>query len=234
MVTQFKDSIKDWYAVAGKEGVATKWKPDKNFNKHLIKPCQMISIIGPTGAGKSQCIVDFLSRKNDAFYRIILFSGSTTDESLYRLLQKHINGIKLIDKAEDLPELVDNDDDKALEKLIIFDDIINLSKKEMLKIQKYFNSARKYGFTCICTAQNVTNLPLQIRRNTHIFILFRLNDVNSINHILRTYDNGDDKEAVRHAYFKSTEQKFNFFLIDTTANDDTRYRHCFTDLIRIK
>ena len=37
-----------------------------------------------------------------------------------------------------------NSQDKNEEKLIIFDDIINLSKKELLKIQKWFNSARKY------------------------------------------------------------------------------------------
>ena len=37
-----------------------------------------------------------------------------------------------------------NGQDKNEEKLIIFDDIINLSKKELLKIQKWFNSARKY------------------------------------------------------------------------------------------
>ena len=35
-----------------------------------------------------------------------------------------------------------NGQDKNEEKLIIFDDIINLSKKELLKIQKWFNSAR--------------------------------------------------------------------------------------------
>jgi len=70
----FKDNIKNWYEIANKSGEGITRKIDKNFNKHLIKPCQMISIIGQTGSGKSQSILEFLSRKNDAFYKIILFS----------------------------------------------------------------------------------------------------------------------------------------------------------------
>ena len=81
-----------------------------------------------------------------------------------------------------------NGQDKNEEKLIIFDDIINLSKKELLKIQKWFNSARKYGFTCISMAQNWAQLPIQIRRNTMIYFLFRMNDNNTINNILKTHN----------------------------------------------
>ena len=81
-----------------------------------------------------------------------------------------------------------NGQDKNEEKLIIFDDIINLSKKELLKIQKWFNSARKYGFMCISMAQNYQQLPIQIRRNTMIYFLFRMNDNNTINNILKTHN----------------------------------------------
>ena len=76
-----------------------------------------------------------------------------------------------------------NGQDKNEEKPIIFDDIINLSK-----IQKWFDSASKYGFTCISMAQNWTQLPVQIRRNTMIYFLFRMNDNNTINNILKTHN----------------------------------------------
>lgn len=232
----FTDNIKDWYQIANKSGEGITRKLDKNFNKHLIKPCQMISIIGQTGSGKSQAILEFLSRKNEAFYKIILFSGSTVDEPLYKLIEKHIDGIEMIDDPEDLPDLIDmNEEEKKHEKLIIFDDIINLPKKQLNKIQKWFNSARKYGYTCIATAQNYTDLPIQIRRNTMIFIIFRLNDMNTINQILKNHNNnGDDKELVKKAYFIATSKPHNFFLLDTTSNDNKRYRHNFTDLIKLQ
>lgn len=231
----FKDNIKDWYQIANKSGTGVTRKVDKNFNKHLIKPCQMISIIGQTGSGKSQAILEFLSRKNEAFYKIILFTGSTVDEPLYKLLEKHIDGIEMIDNADELPDLTEmNDEDKKAEKLIIFDDIINLPKKQLTKIQKWFNSSRKYGYTCIATAQNYTDLPIQLRRNTMIFMIFRLNDINTINQILKNHNNnGDNKELVKQAYFMATSKPHNFFLLDTTSNDDNRYRHNFLDKIKL-
>jgi hypothetical protein len=231
----FKDTIKNWYEICNKNGNGIARKLDKNFNKHMIMPCSMISIIGPTGCGKSQSVLEFLSRKNDSFYKVILFSGSTVDEPLYKLLEEHLEGVELIEDADELPDLIDmNDEDKEHEKLIIFDDMINLNKKQLIKIQKWFNSARKYGFTCISIAQNYTDLPIQIRRNTMIFILFKLNDINTINQILKNHNNnGDDPKLIKQAYFKSIQKKGDFFLLDLTSNDDKRYRHNFTDLIKI-
>ena len=55
----YKDSIKDWYKIANSSGQGISRKNDKNYKNHLIKPCQMISIIGQTGSGKSQAILEF-------------------------------------------------------------------------------------------------------------------------------------------------------------------------------
>lgn len=235
MPTKFKDEIKDWYKIAGKTGCGIKYKNDKNFSKHYIKPCQMISIIGQTGSGKSKALLEFLSRKNDAFYDITVFSGSSVDEPLYKLLQKHIEGINMIDDPDELPELSDmNEEDKKHEKLIVFDDIINLPKKQLLKIQKWFNSARKYGYTCIAMAQNYTQLPIQMRRNTMIFMIFRLTDINSINQILKNHNsNGDNKDLVKQLYFEATEKKGDFFTLDLTSEGKERYRHNLTDFLSL-
>ena len=108
-----KDCIKDWYSIAGKGTSNTSIKNDKNFKNHMIKPCSMIMMIAPTGGGKTTALVEFLSRKTDSFYRVIYFSGSTTDEPLLHFLKAHIDGIELIDNADELPELTDiNDEEK--------------------------------------------------------------------------------------------------------------------------
>ena len=234
MTSKFKDEIKDWYKIADKSGCGIKFKNDKNFSKHYIKPCQMISIIGPTGSGKSKALLEFLSRKNDAFYEITIFSGSSVAEPLYHLLEEHIDGINMIDDVDELPELDMNEEDKKHEKLMIWDDIINLPKKQLIKIQKWFNSSRKAGYTNIIMAQNYTDLPIQIRRNTMIFMIFRLNDINSINQILKNHNNnGDDKDLVKEAYFLATKDKGNFFTLDLNAEGKERYRRNFLDFIEI-
>lgn len=233
-MSKFNDTIKDWYKIAGTQASGA-MKPDKNYHKHFIKPRAMISIIGSTGAGKTTALLEFLHRKNDAFYEIIIFSGSTTDEPLYNLLKEHIDGIKMIDSVEDLPELLDTDPTaKNKEKLIVFDDIINLPKKDIIKIQKWFNSARKWGFSCVAMAQNYTNLSIQIRRNSMYFLVFRLNDINSINQIIKNHNNnGDDPALVKRLYFQATAKKGDFFILDLTSDDEKRYRHNFTDFLTL-
>jgi Poxvirus A32 protein len=230
---KFKDQLTDFYKIAEKSGDANKIKLDKNFKNHLIKPCSMITVIGPTGSGKTTSIIEFLKRKQE-FYRIIIFSGSSTDEPLYNFLKKAIPDIELIDDPDKLPDLNEmNEEDKKQEKLIIFDDMINLPKKYLIKIQKWFNSARKWGFTCIALVQNYPDTPIQMRRNSQYFWIFRLNDNNTINQILKNHNTGDDKEAVKEAYFESTSQPKNFFMIDLTPNSPAKYRHNFTDVIEL-
>ena len=65
-------------------------------------------------------------------------------------------------------------------------------------------------------------------------MIFRLNDINSINQILKNHNNnGDDAKLVKKAYYEATKEPLNFFLLDTTSNDNKRYRNNFTNLINI-
>jgi len=230
------DRIKNWYAKCEAEGLTNKIKNDKNFSRHYIKPCQMIGVIGQTGSGKTTAVVEFLSRKNNAFYKVYYYTGSTGDEPLLRLLQQNMDGITIIDKPDELPELTDfNDEDKKTEKLFVFDDFQNTDKKNMKKIEKWSCSARKYGFTCFFLAQNFTEIPLQIRRNIHIYMIFRLNDNNTLNNILRTHNVSNvSKETVKKMYNYATETKPNFFTIDMNAEPDKMFRKNFTEFLNPK
>ena len=233
-MSKFKDQMRDWYSHPEID-TSTNIKRDRNFNRHMIEPCSMIAIVGPTGCGKSTSILEFLSRKRDCWYRIILFSGSTTDEPLVRLLKSKIPGIECIDNTDQLPELSDMDaEDKTHEKLFIADDVANLTKKQYSTLQKWYCSARKYGFTVVALVQNYTDLPIQIRRNVMYFFLFRLRDLNTINQILRNHNvSGKEKEAIKRAYFEATAEKKNFFLLDLKPESQAPYRHNFTDILNV-
>lgn len=226
------DVITDWTKVFAKGEGLKQIEPDKNFEKHMIKPCKMVVIVGSTGAGKSTALVEFMSRKNDSFVEIILFTGSTTDEILYRNLKHHIEGILITDKADELPELSSyNDEDKTVERLLILDDIINCSPKELKKMMKWFNSARKYGFTVIALVQNFTDLPLQMRRNAHMFMVFRLNDARAVSNLLSTHSDGIDKEILKEIYYDITSKPNNFLTIDLTEHGARRFRQNFVGQI---
>ena len=95
-------SIINYYDKLDKQFIR-KTKRDKNYSKHLIEPCSMISCIGQTGSGKSNALVNFLALKTDAFHKIVIFSGSTTDEPLYSFLQNKIPELELYNDINELP-----------------------------------------------------------------------------------------------------------------------------------
>ena len=168
------DKIKNYYDLLDKS-LKRENKYDKNYKKHYIQPNSMICCIGGTGSGKTNALCDWLSRKNEAFYNIIIFTGSTTDEPIYSMLKQKMPEIQLFNDINELPELKEFDnDDKDQEKLIVFDDFINLKKPEMKKINEYLTGGRKFGFSCYVMGQLYTAVPKTITRNCQYFIVFKL------------------------------------------------------------
>ena len=231
-----KDEIKNYYEVIDK-GLQKKPKLDKNFNKHYILPNSMIMCIGGTGSGKTNALMDFLSRKTNAFYDIIIYTGSTADEPLYNFLQSKIPDLKMYTDISELPELKEFDnDEKSKEKLIVFDDFINLSKKQMVKINEYLTSGRKLGFTVWLMAQSYTSVPKIIIRNCNYFIIFKLNDNNiTINNIIRNHNIFNvPKELFKEIYIHATSEPRNFLLVDLKSNDRDKYlRNNFLNFIKV-
>lgn len=226
------NKVKNWYdKIVTKKTV----KLDKNFDLHHILPQSMVISIGGTGSGKTNSLMSFLSSKNNSFYKIMIFSGSTTDEPIYEYLREKIEDLELYNNIEDVPELNSFDDeDKDKEKLFVIDDFINLKKKEMIKIQEYLTAGRKFGFTCWLQAQNYVSVNKTIIRNINYFILFKLNDNSTINNIIRNHNIDDiDKETFKKLYQYSTAEKLNFFMIDLKGPKEKRLRHNFTEFLSI-
>lgn len=192
------DKINNWYSMIDKE-FQRKPKIDKNYKEHYINPCSHVCCIGQTGSGKTQALLEFLKRKQDAFYNIILFTGSTSDEPLYNFLQNKIPEMETYNDINDLPSLNNFDnEDKDKEKLIIFDDFTDLNKKQMSKINEYLKAGRKFGFSCWVLGQNYTSIPKTITRNCQYFIIFKQNDNATLNNIIRNHNTENiDKEIFK-------------------------------------
>jgi hypothetical protein len=230
------DKINNWYSMIDKE-FQRKPTLDKNYKEHYINPCSHVCCIGQTGSGKTQALLEFLKRKQDAFYNIVLFTGSTSDEPLYNFLQNKIPEMETYTDINDLPSLSHFDDeDKHQEKLIIFDDFTDLKKKDMAKINEYLKASRKFGFSCWILGQNYTSIPKTITRNCQYFIIFKQNDNVTLNNIIRNHNTENiNKEAFKKAYEYATTQPNNFLLIDTTVGAGfKKLRHNFKNFIQTK
>jgi hypothetical protein len=110
---------------------------------------------------------------------------------------------------------LNDDDDTEHEKLIVFDDFINMKKKDFQKIKDYLISGRKKKWTVYLNAQNYVDVPKTITRNIHYFLIFKQNDNATINNMIRNHNvDGVDKEDFKQMYLDATQIKPNFFLID--------------------
>ena len=207
----------------------------KTFKKHHIFNNSMILCLGGTGTGKTNALINYISRSSTEFSDVIVCSFSTVDEPLYNLLEE--NGVTLYNNIDEVPDLEEYDsDDKKKPKLIVFDDFINVENKKLKKIYNYLISGRKFGFTCWLMAQNYSSVPKVIVRNINYFILFKINDNISLNNIIRNHNISDvDPSIIKSAYNLCTQTPPNFFMIDMkTGNLKERFRENFLNFLDLE
>ena len=227
-----KDIIGNWMDKLPKE-FKKHGDKDKTYSKHLIKPCSMILSIGQSGSGKTNSVVDFLKRADGKFYEIIIYTGSSSDEPLYKFLHSNIDGLQLIDEIEKLPNIDNykNTTDKNQEKLIVFDDSVLDDKKVLNVISKWFMCARKLGYTCIFLAQSYHSTPKFIRLNAHYLHLFKITDLRDANLILSKYCIDISKDKLLNMLKFATEDKGQFLNIAVNAPQNTKYKKNFLEIL---
>jgi hypothetical protein len=127
------DKIVNFY---DKLGIKVLVLPKTWKKHHMYNKCHTLCL-GGTGSGKINALINYISRSSGEFYKIIACSFSTTDEPLYNMLED-TGKIELRNDIEEVPDLEDFDHEhKNKPKLIVFDDFLNLQKKDMKKINKF-------------------------------------------------------------------------------------------------
>jgi hypothetical protein len=206
-----------------------KQKQPLGYKNHMIDKNSRILMIGSSGTGKSNSLLNFIEKSSGEFSEIIICSFSTTDEPLYNFLQQKIPEVQLINTIEDVPEVQSYDNnDKKTSKLIVFDDFVNLSKKEMKKLFDYAIASRKFGFTCVFISQSYTSVPKIISRNCNYLFIFRLNDKVSIKRIISNHSLSGlvSAQEIEQYYYYCIKQPLGFLLIDLKTTDDSKRFRC--------
>jgi len=206
-----------------------KQKLPLGYKQHYIDKNSRILMIGSSGTGKSNSLLNFIEKSSGEFSEIIICSFSTTDEPLYNYLQQKIPQVQLINNIDEVPEVQSYDDnDKRISKLIVFDDFVNLNKKEMKKLFDYAIASRKFGFTCVFISQSYTSVPKIISRNCNYLFVFRLNDKVSIKRIISNHSLSGivSPEEIEKYYYYCIKQPLGFLLIDLKTTDDTKRFRC--------
>lgn len=215
----------------------------KNFNKFAPTwddsgGFRML-VIGPSGCGKTNMICSLLL--NDIFYDRIFIYAKDIHEPFYKFLEsvfklskenKILKDYQItdhIDEKIDLGELQEIKE-KGGQTLIIFDDFINESKQDHKPICTLYTQGRKKGCSTIYISQSFFAIPEIIRKNANYLSIYKLADDDDAKRIFRRYSGGD-KDKVFNLYKNATDDKHNFFLIDTKTNNDIlKYRRNWDEL----
>jgi len=205
-------------------------------------------ISGKSGSGKTQLLLNALSRENmlkNYFHVIIIFSPTANDlDDTYDSLGKipKENFVKTFDKST-LDNILANRKKVIKEKgikwvakndrvCLLFDDCISeksfLNSPECLKM---FTLLRHYLCSCIILSQSFTGIPKKIRNNANMLSIFPSlsSEVEIIQEEIRP--SGILKKNFREIINYCTEGRYDFMHINNGADPGKRIRKNLTEII---
>jgi ABC-type dipeptide/oligopeptide/nickel transport system ATPase component len=211
-----------------------------NYNKHKIKIPFRALIIGSSGSGKTNTILNLLKEMNGTFSSIDIYTRQP-DEPLYKHLlevykKNHTIGeeeaLNIHEGIMDLKPL--NEYDETKNHLVIFDDMI--LEKNLKQVAEYYIRCRKKGVSVIFLSQsyylNDQNWKI-IRRQANYIIIKKINSVKELMAIIKDYSLDVSKEEFLKMYEDITkENKFNFLMVDLDEEPEKRFRKNY-DVINI-
>ena len=221
---------KNWYDSITKNLIPKYHNP--HFDVHGMEiPCRII-LVGSSGSGKTQNILDLISKMKDTFQMIVVCCKNS-DEPLYNYLKTKIDPDQLIFYEDGKVPTVNEFDAMQGQVFMVFDDLVNSKCQD--KIFEHFLRGRKgannYGISYVYSTQTYFDVPKKIRaQSTHIF-LKKISGDRDLKAILRDHSLGMNIESVFQLYKYATSKKNDFLMIDLGAPDEKKYRRSFGEII---
>ena len=220
-----KNGMVDYYKVMPRKFLLQSHNP--NFKDHKLNlPFRML-IIGGSGAGKTQTLMNLIRVMNGTFNNIHIITKNK-DEPLYNYLESKVDtGLSITEGIDSAPNL--DEFDKKEQSLIVMDDLV--LEKNQKQLEQYFIRARKLNCSLVYLSQSYFGVPKMIRMNLNYLIIKRLNTLQDLFRMLREYSLGVSKEALVDLYQNSIQDnKQDFLLVDLDSEPKDRFRFNFLDV----
>lgn len=225
-----KAELLDWYKEIPKKYLIKQHNP--NFHIHGLKiPFRML-IIGNSGAGKTQTLLNIIHNMDSTFNNIFIITKNK-DEPLYNFLEAKLGdkGLKISEGVENAPDL-DADISKEDQTLIVMDDLV--LERNQSALEEYFIRARKLNCSLIYISQSYYRVPRIIRQNLNYLIIKQVSSLKDLYRIMGEYTLGVEKPALKKLYENSTQQKQDFLLVDLDAPLSDRFRKNFNEIYDVE
>lgn len=193
-----------------------------NFGKkHFIQLPAMMTILGPTGSGKTNTLMNLIDSFKGTFSKFVFCVMNFDSDPLYVQFRERLeelaekDGIDVEDYIQvfEDAEVPDVEELEEVPTLIIFDDLIG-EKKANDKVAKFYKYGRRKHFSCIYLAQSYFDIPPFIRKQLKYLIIKRTNQVDDLKRILSKYGLSQYKGRLADIYNYCTSDFKHCMMID--------------------
>ena len=220
-----KNGMVDYYKVMPKKFLLKTHNP--KFKDHKLNlPFRML-IVGGSGAGKTQTLMNLIRIMNGTFNNIHIITKNK-EEPLYDYLESKVDtGLTITEGINSAPDL--DEFDKKEQTLIVMDDLV--LEKNQKQLEQYFIRARKLNCSLVYLSQSYFGVPKMIRMNLNYLIIKRLNTLQDLFRMMREYSLGVSKDVLVDLYQHSIQDnKQDFLLVDLDSEPKDRFRFNFLDV----
>ena len=224
-----KNGMVDYYKVMPKKFLLKTHNP--NYKEHKLNlPFRML-IVGGSGAGKTQTLMNLIRIMNGTFNNIHIITKNK-EEPLYDYLESKVDtGLTITEGINSAPDL--DEFDKKEQPLIVMDDLV--LEKNQKQLEQYFIRARKLNCSLVYLSQSYFGVPKMIRMNLNYLIIKRLNTLQDLFRMMREYSLGVSKDVLVDLYQHSIQDnKQDFLLVDLDSEPKDRFRFNFLDVYDLK
>ena len=187
-------------------------------------------IIGPSGSGKSNYLLNSIQKDNNIIDKIYLYAKDLEEPKYQLSINKREKAgtnfnndpnafIEYSNSMDDILSNIEDYNKKRRRK--IFDDMIShvMSDKRAQQILKYlFIRCRKLNISICFLTQSYFSVPKDVRLNCTRYNLLKLNNKRELQNIAINHSTDIDYKDFIKIYRVCTKEPFNFLTIDTTKN----------------
>lgn len=202
------------------------------FKEHGITIPARILVVGASGSMKTNCVLNLVKLMKNTFEEIIVFCRDR-DEPLYNHLSSKVHGDQIrfieVKNGSKIPTCKEIGADKK-QRLVIFDDLCLLPKREQVPISEFFTTGRKFLMTTIYITQSYFETPKTIRSQCNYLFLKKIRGEGDLKMILREYKLGLKIKDLMLYYKYAIRDEESFLLIDLQTNTENKmFRKNFDD-----
>ena len=190
-----------------------------HFKNHGIKVPFRMLIVGSSGSGKTNTLLNLIYRMPETFQKVIVVTADK-NEPLYNYLSEKSGGEKAgvtIQNFDEkgLPDL--NEFSRESNTLLVLDDLVNRSPREQAPISEYYLRARKRGVSLVYISQSFYAVPKMIRNNLTHILLKQVTSSRNLTMISKECSIGI-KKSVLNTMYKDAVNDGSFLLFDLENN----------------